>query len=74
MIRWLIAPEPGPLDPRELSATNTADAVRAATEAISGLDYRFGGGHARRMMATCFETEVAPILRTANPGTPTGPP
>lgn len=72
MVRWLISPEPGLLNPCELAATNPAEAVRAATEAISRLDYRFGGGHARRMMATYFETEVVPILRTANPAMPAG--
>lgn len=72
MVRWLTMPEPGLLDPRALAGGAPAEAVRFTTEVFSQLDYRFGGGHARRAMASYFHSEVAPALRSADPGTAAG--
>jgi hypothetical protein len=44
--------------------------VRITTEVFSQLDYRFGGGHARRARTSYFESEVVPALRAANPDSP----
>ena len=63
MVRWLLAPEPGLLDPPALAAGNPADAVRVTTDMLSQLDYRLGGGHARRAVVAYFESTVAPMLR-----------
>jgi hypothetical protein len=66
MVRWFTMPERGLLDPRALTTAGPAEAVRFTTEVFSQLDYRFGGGHARRAMVTYFDTEVAPALQAAN--------
>ena len=70
MVRWLTMPEGGLLDPQVVRATGLAEAVRTTTEVFSQLDYRFGGGHARRAMVSYFESDVAPALRAANPDSP----
>jgi hypothetical protein len=72
MVRWLTVPERGLLGPRELISASPAEAVRITTDVFSQLDYRFGGGHARRAMVTYFESEVAPALRSANHDSPAG--
>jgi hypothetical protein len=72
MVRWFTMPERGFLDPRVLTTAGPAEAVRFTTEVFSQLDYRFGGGHARRAMVTYFDTEVAPALQAANFDSPAG--
>jgi hypothetical protein len=68
--RWFIDPddEPMPLFPDGLTAST--DLVRAATEMFSGLDYRFGGGRARLLVAHVLDTEVLPTLQHVRPGSP----
>lgn len=72
MVRWLTMPERGAFDPRALASAGPAEAVRVTTEAFSQLDYRFGGGHARRAMVSYFESEVVPALRGASPDSAAG--
>lgn len=72
MLRWLLAPEPGLLDPRELPVVGPAEAVRTTTQLFSQLDYRFGGGHARLTMVSYFQSEIVPILRAASPDSAAG--
>jgi hypothetical protein len=72
MVRWLTAPEQGLLDPRGLTIGGPAEAVRITTDLFSQLDYRFGGGHARRAIVSYFESEVVPALRGVNHDSPAG--
>jgi hypothetical protein len=72
MVRWLVSPAPGLLDPRDQERCGSAEAVRITTDVFSELDYRFGGGHARRAMVTYFESEVAPTISAANPDSSSG--
>lgn len=51
-----LAPTPGP-----------ADAIRATASHLMDLDFRFGGGHVRRLLLFYFRTEVVPLLERHHP-------
>ncbi|WP_044882961.1 hypothetical protein [Frankia torreyi] len=40
-----------------------ADAIRATAASLMDLDFRFGGGHVRRLLLFYFRSEVLPLLR-----------
>jgi tetratricopeptide (TPR) repeat protein len=69
--RWFTDPddEPGPLLSHGLTAGDV-DLVSVATEMFSGLDYRFGGGRPRLLVAHVLDTEILPTLGRITPGLP----
>lgn len=69
--RWFIDPddEPGLLLANGLTSASV-DLIHAATEMFSGLDYRFGGGRPRLLIAHVLDTEVLPTLEQVTPGPP----
>jgi hypothetical protein len=44
-----------------------AEAIRATASHLMDLDFRFGGGHVRRMLLFYFRSEVVPLLRARHP-------
>ncbi|ROP40228.1 hypothetical protein [Saccharothrix texasensis] len=50
------------------SAGPAAAAIRATAAHLMDLDFKFGGGHVRRMLLFYFKTEIAPLLRQPHPG------
>lgn len=45
------------------SDLSPADAIRATASHLMDLDFRFGGGHVRRLLLFYFNSEVVPLLR-----------
>jgi tetratricopeptide (TPR) repeat protein len=48
-------------------AVGSADIIRATSSHLMDLDFRFGGGHVRRLLLFYFRTEVVPLLRKDHP-------
>ncbi|MBB5958982.1 tetratricopeptide (TPR) repeat protein [Saccharothrix tamanrassetensis] len=54
-------------DPAMHSGATAAAAIRTTAAHLMDLDFKFGGGHVRRMLLFYFKTEIAPLLRQAHP-------
>lgn len=63
MVKWLLSPDTVRISPFEISPASPVEAIRATTDAFSRLDYRFGGGQARRSLIQYVESDVLPDLR-----------
>jgi hypothetical protein len=62
------APEAPPgQESRAGRSVGHADAIRATASHLMDLDFRFGGGHVRRMLLFYFRSEVVPLLRGHHP-------
>jgi len=76
MVRWLLAPDDhdDPIErdqPTQVTAA-AIEAVRVTTDVFSKLDYQFGGGHARLAVLHYVNTDVTPLVRSADPESPLG--
>jgi hypothetical protein len=49
------------------SAADVAGRIRATIRYLMDLDFRFGGGHTRRMLLVYWNTEIVPALRRCYP-------
>lgn len=45
-----------------------AGRIRDFTRHLADLDFRYGGGHVRRMLLFYFRNEIVPLLRKSHPG------
>ncbi|WP_163547817.1 hypothetical protein [Candidatus Frankia nodulisporulans] len=56
--------ESSSIEDARLSLTaGPADAIRATASHLMDLDFRFGGGHVRRLLLFYFHSEVVPLLK-----------
>jgi hypothetical protein len=62
MVKWLLSPDTVRISPFKISPASPVEAIRATTDAFSRLDYRFGGGQARRSLIQYVESDVLPDL------------
>ncbi|WP_157474367.1 hypothetical protein [Parafrankia sp. EUN1f] len=54
-------------DTKPILTANTADAIRATAASLMDLDFRFGGGHVRRLLLFYFRSEIVPLLQAHHP-------
>ncbi|MEU7528604.1 hypothetical protein AB0A74_22930 [Saccharothrix sp. NPDC042600] len=54
-------------DPAMRSGATAAAAIRSTAAHLMDLDFKFGGGHVRRMLLFYFKTEISPLLRQQHP-------
>jgi tetratricopeptide (TPR) repeat protein len=72
--RWLVGRDAlrgQPVGPRSATQADV-DAVLATTEALSRLDYRFGGGQPRTLLTRYLCDEISPLLTGTSPTSPCG--
>jgi hypothetical protein len=54
-------------DPLMTANAAAADRVRAFTRHLMDLDFKYGGGHVRRVLLFYFRSEIVPLLRERHP-------
>jgi len=74
-VGWLVDPEggeePTPANSGEIT-TADVEVVRTATKMFAELDYQYGGGRARMLVAQCLASDALPRLQHASPTTELG--
>lgn len=72
--RWLVSRDAccgQPVGPRPATQADV-ESVIATTDALSRLDYRFGGGQPRMLLTRYLCDEIAPLLTGTSPSSSTG--